>query len=138
MDSEKKHITFVVNPISGTQEKEQIIELINEYLDIDKYTFQITYTQYAGHAEEIAAQCAEEGHFAVVAVGGDGTVNEVARALTHSHTALGIIPCGSGNGLARHLCLPMNPEKALSASFKNPLKFSCCFSPKISLNARLQ
>ena len=43
MDSEKKHITFVVNPISGTQEKEQIIELINEYLDIDKYTFQITH-----------------------------------------------------------------------------------------------
>ena len=113
MDGEKKHITFVVNPISGTQEKEQIIELINEYLDIDKYTFQITYTQYAGHAEEIAAQCAEEGHFAVVAVGGDGTVNEVARALTHTHTALGIIPCGSGNGLARHLQISMQARKAI-------------------------
>ena len=82
MEKEKKHITFVVNPISGTQEKEQIIALINEQLDIDQYTFQIQYTQYAGHAEEIAAQCAKEGHFAVVAIGGDGTVNEVARALT--------------------------------------------------------
>ncbi|MBQ8484958.1 MAG: YegS/Rv2252/BmrU family lipid kinase [Bacteroidaceae bacterium] len=115
MDSEKKHITFIVNPISGTQEKEQIIALINEYLDIDKYTFQIIYTQYAGHAEEIAAQCAEENHFAVVAVGGDGTVNEVARALTHTHTALGIIPCGSGNGLARHLQISMQPRKAIEA-----------------------
>ena len=115
MDSEKKHITFIVNPISGTQEKEQIIALINEYLDIDKYTFQIIYTQYAGHAEEIAAQCAEDSHFAVVAVGGDGTVNEVARALTHTHTALGIIPCGSGNGLARHLQISMQPRKALEA-----------------------
>lgn len=115
MDSEKKHITFIVNPISGTQEKEQIIALINEYLDIDKYTFQIIYTQYAGHAEEIASQCAEENHFAVVAVGGDGTVNEVARALTHTHTALGIIPCGSGNGLARHLQISMQPRKAIEA-----------------------
>lgn len=115
MDSEKKHITFIVNPISGTQEKEQIIALINEYLDIDKYTFQIIYTQYAGHAEELASQCAEENHFAVVAVGGDGTVNEVARALTHTHTALGIIPCGSGNGLARHLQISMQPRKAIEA-----------------------
>jgi len=115
MEKEKKHITFVVNPISGTQEKEQIIALINEYLDIDKYTFQIIYTQYAGHAEEIAAQCAEDSHFAVVAVGGDGTVNEVARALTHTHTALGIIPCGSGNGLARHLQISMQPRKAIEA-----------------------
>lgn len=115
MDSEKKHITFIVNPISGTQEKEQIIALINEYLDIDKYTFQIIYTQYAGHAEEIASQCSEDSHFAVVAVGGDGTVNEVARALTHTHTALGIIPCGSGNGLARHLQISMQPRKAIEA-----------------------
>ena len=115
MNSDKKHITFVVNPISGTQEKEQIIGLINECLDIDKYTFQIIYTQYAGHAEEIAAQCAEEGHFAVVAVGGDGTVNEVARALTHTHTALAIIPCGSGNGLARHLQISMQARKAIES-----------------------
>ena len=113
MEKEKKHITFVVNPISGTQEKEQIIALINEQLDIDQYTFQIQYTQYAGHAEEIAAQCAKEGHFAVVAIGGDGTVNEVARALTHTSTALGIIPCGSGNGLARHLHIPLQYTKAV-------------------------
>ena len=113
MEKEKKHISFVVNPISGTQEKDQIVAMINEQLDIDKYTFQIEYTQYAGHAEEIAAKCAQEEHFAVVAIGGDGTVNEVARALTHTSTALGIIPCGSGNGLARHMQISMQPQKAL-------------------------
>ena len=113
MEKVKKHITFVVNPISGTQEKEQVIAMINEQLDIDKYTFQIEYTQYAGHAEEIAAKSAQEGHFAVVAIGGDGTVNEVSRALTHTSTALGIIPCGSGNGLARHMQISMQPQKAL-------------------------
>ena len=113
MIKEKKHLTFIVNPISGTQEKEQIINLINELIDIDKYTFHVEYTQYAGHAVEIAEQCAEEGHFAVIAVGGDGTVNEIARSLVHTDTALGIIPCGSGNGLARHLQISMTPKKAL-------------------------
>jgi diacylglycerol kinase family enzyme len=49
-----------------------------------------------------------------VAVGGDGTVNEVARSLVHTNTALGIIPCGSGNGLARHLCVPMDIKKAIA------------------------
>ena len=70
-------------------------------------------TEYAGHAYEIAHQEKLKKTDIVVAVGGDGTVNEVARALIQSETALGIIPCGSGNGLARHLLLPMNTEKAL-------------------------
>ncbi|MCR4766295.1 MAG: YegS/Rv2252/BmrU family lipid kinase [Bacteroidaceae bacterium] len=113
MEKDKRHITFVVNPISGTAEKEQIVQMINDFLDVEKYSFQILYTEYAGHAEEIATQCAKENQFAVVAVGGDGTVNEVGRALTHTHTALGIIPCGSGNGLARHLEISMQARKAL-------------------------
>lgn len=113
MEKERKHITFIVNPISGTQEKEQIVHLIDERIDIDKYTFQVEYTQYAGHAEQIAARCAEEGHFAVIAVGGDGTVNETARSIVHTDTALGIIPCGSGNGLARHLQIGMSAKKAI-------------------------
>ncbi len=113
MEKDKKHITFVVNPISGTQEKEQIVELIGECVNQDKYTYEVVYTEYAGHAQKIASQCSHEGHYAVVAVGGDGTVNEIARALTHTHTALGIIPCGSGNGLARHLQIGLTPKKAL-------------------------
>lgn len=71
------------------------------------------YTEYAGHAVEIAAQKAKEGVHAVVAIGGDGTINEIARSLVHTKTALGIIPCGSGNGLARHLQISMEPKKAI-------------------------
>lgn len=62
---------------------------------------------------EIAAEKAREGVYAVVAIGGDGTINEIARSLVHTQTALGIIPCGSGNGLARHLQIPMEAKRAI-------------------------
>jgi len=110
---EKRKITFVVNPISGIQSKEQIIKMVTEYLEQEKYDCEIVTTQYAGHANVIAAECAKSRDFAVVAIGGDGTVNEIARALVHTDTALGIIPCGSGNGLARHLHIPLTPRKAI-------------------------
>ena len=109
----KQKIVFIVNHISGTTSKEGIPALINRYIDRDKYDFEIRMTEYAGHAEAIARESMEQGAHIVVAVGGDGTINEVARAIVHSETALGIIPCGSGNGLARHLMLPMKVQKAI-------------------------
>ena len=109
----KKSIVFIINPISGTHSKDEIPALIETRLDHERYDYEIQLTGYAGHATEIARNCVARGIDAVVAVGGDGTVNEVARALTHSETALGIIPCGSGNGLARHLCIPMDAKKAI-------------------------
>ncbi len=109
----RKHITFIINPISGTGNKAEIPDLIGELLDEEQFSYDIRKTEYRGHAAEIAHQCADEGTDIVVAVGGDGTVNEVARSLTHTNTALGIIPCGSGNGLARHLCIPINVRKAI-------------------------
>lgn len=113
MDNNKKKIVFVINPISGTQGKEQILAWMNEKLDREKYDMEVVYTEYAGHAVKIAAQKAAEKAFAVVAIGGDGTINEIARSLVHTDTALGIIPCGSGNGLARHLQIPLDPKKAV-------------------------
>ena len=109
----KKHITFIVNPISGGHQKDDILKMITELTDREQFDLDIRMTEYAGHAAEIATKSAQEGIDIVVAVGGDGTVNEVARSLTHTQTALGIVPCGSGNGLARHLCIPMNVHKAI-------------------------
>ena len=111
MIDEKKKIVFIINPISGTVSKSGIPALVEQVIDKEKFSYEIRETEYAGHAEEIARECKERGVDVAVAVGGDGTVNEVARGITHSDTALGIIPCGSGNGLARHLMLPMDFKK---------------------------
>ncbi len=109
----KQRIVFIINPISGTGSKEAIPSLIERHIDRERYDAELYFTEYAGHAYEMATQYKDEGADMVVAVGGDGTVNEVARGLIDSQTALGIIPCGSGNGLARHLMLPMNVKGAL-------------------------
>ena len=113
MENEKKNITFIVNPISGTKSKDELPQLIGQRIDASKYNCRIVSTEYAGHAAAIASQCVSEGVDICVAVGGDGTVNEVGRGLIGTNTALGIIPCGSGNGLARHLGISMDPFKAV-------------------------
>lgn len=111
--TDKKRIVFVVNPISGTQGKKAILKWIDERLDRSIYDYSIVKTEYAGHASQIAAVAVQDKVDVVVAIGGDGTINEIARSLVHTDTALGIIPCGSGNGLARHLRIPMEPKAAI-------------------------
>ena len=102
-----------MNPISGTSNKAGIPELIANTLDTSLFDYEIKYTAHAGHAFELASEAKDNGADIVAAIGGDGTVNEVARAIVHSETALGIVPCGSGNGLARHLLLPMQLKKSI-------------------------
>lgn len=109
----KKKIVFIMNPISGTTSKAGIPKLIDSTIDKNLFDYEIKMTERAGHASQLAAEAKDNNVDVVVAVGGDGTVNEVARAIVHSNTALGILPCGSGNGLARHLLLPMNLKKCM-------------------------
>ena len=112
-----KNIAFIINPISGSREtqnaKKKLPKLIMQTLDAEMWLPNLTFTEYAGHATELAYQYARMGFDAVVAVGGDGTVNEVARGLKDSQTAMGIIPMGSGNGFARHLNIPIKPQRAI-------------------------
>lgn len=114
MTTPKRRIRYLINPISGTQRKQGIEQIVRDETDRSRYEPDVVYTRYAGHGAELAAEAAREGCDIVVAVGGDGTVNEVGRALVETDTALGIIPCGSGNGLARHLCLPLDPHRAVA------------------------
>ena len=109
----KKRILFIINPISGTRRKKRMPDEIERHLDHSRYEHEVRFTTHAGHAAEMTAEAAKDGVDVVVAVGGDGTVNEVARSLVHTSTALGIIPCGSGNGLARHLQIPQNAKGAI-------------------------
>lgn len=95
---------FIINPISGKGKKAKIAQLL-----LAK-GYKVAFTEYAGHAEVLAREATDD---IVVAVGGDGTVNEVARGIVGTEKALGIIPCGSGDGLARHLGLSHNIKKAI-------------------------
>ena len=104
---------FVYNPISGSHRLIPVMPIIERFVNTDLYDFSIVSTKYRGHATEIAQEYAAKQYDAVIAVGGDGTVNEVGRGLIGTGTALGIIPCGSGNGLARHLGISLDPFKAV-------------------------
>lgn len=109
-----KNIAFIINPISGTKKgKRTLPRQIEKIIDPKQWLMSCVFTKYPGHARELAAQFARMGFDAVVSVGGDGTLNEVASGLRDSHTALGILPCGSGNGFARHIGVPMGLEKAI-------------------------
>ena len=110
---ELKKIVFIYNPISGISGKKMIVSQIESRLDKNLFSYIIRKTEYAGHATVLAQEAVDEGVDVVCAIGGDGTVNEVGRALINTKTALAIIPSGSGNGLARHLHIPLDPISAI-------------------------
>ena len=76
----KKKIAFVINPISGTASKKEFPEIIGESLDNDLYEHEIVFTEHRLHGRDLAKHYVDAGFYAVIAVGGDGTVNEVARS----------------------------------------------------------
>ena len=102
-------IRFIINPISGTGKQKGIEEYITKHLE----NFEIIYTKKVGDATRISKEAANENIDAVIAVGGDGTVNECLKGLVNTNTALGVIPCGSGNGFAYHIGMERTIEKAV-------------------------
>lgn len=113
MSPSPKRILFIVNPISGIGKQHAVEQIIGERLDKTKFDAEIVYTKEAGHATKLSHEASDAGIEIVVAVGGDGTVNEAAAGLVGTATALAIVPAGSGNGLARHLKIPMNLKRAV-------------------------
>lgn len=108
-----RQIVFIVNPKAGTNLQRHIRQSVDRHLDHRMFTYGIWHTEHAGHAAELALKAREEGYDIVVAVGGDGSINEVASVLMHTDTVLGIIPAGSGNGLAMHLGYGRDMDKAV-------------------------
>lgn len=109
----KQRILFIINPISGVGRKGELPNQIEAHLDHEKFDYEIAISQYRHHAKEIAKEASEKGIEIVCAVGGDGSVHEVGTALIGTQTKLAIIPVGSGNGLARHLGIPVNIIKSI-------------------------
>ena len=110
----KKRILFIINPFAGNKHFRNLENAINSVINKTFFDYSIVYTQYKGNAFELSKDAVKQNFDVVVAVGGDGTINEVASALVHSQTALAIVPSGSGNGLAYHLRIPINLRKSIN------------------------
>ncbi|MDE6206602.1 MAG: diacylglycerol kinase family lipid kinase [Muribaculaceae bacterium] len=110
---DSKSFMMIVNPASGTVSKHRLVPHIIKRLKQMGIECDVRGTTGPGHATELARQAAAEGFHTVLACGGDGTVNEVATGLCGTSTAMGIIPTGSGNGLARHLGIPVDVDSSL-------------------------
>ena len=110
----KRKALFIINPISGGKKKDQVPALIKNILDHTQFEATIVYTERAMHGSELAKDAVGKYDY-VIAVGGDGTVNEIASAIVGTNVALGVIPFGSGNGLARFLGIPMDTAKSIEA-----------------------
>ncbi len=119
---EKEKVLIIINPVSGTGKQKSAIKSIDKKIDKINFDYEIVETKYAHHATELASKAAADGYDMVVAVGGDGSVNDVVAGLVNTNTKLGIIPCGSGNGLARCLKIPLSPSKAIETLNDNKMK----------------
>lgn len=119
-----RRITVIVNPCSGTLKKQGLEKWLPDHIRAMGYDVELRHTAAPGDATRIAAECAACGDYGVVACGGDGTVNEVACGLVNTQTALGILPAGSGNGLARHIGVPADIYEALKILEQNHIE-SC-------------
>ncbi|MEA4949430.1 MAG: diacylglycerol kinase family protein [Petrimonas sp.] len=119
---EKASVCVIINPVSGTESKKNIPEEVASAFDQTKFDVIIRITGYPGHATEIAKEAVKNKFAYVLTAGGDGTVNEVAKALVNTDTVLGIIPFGSGNGLARDLHISMDSEKAIQTMLSGNIR----------------
>ena len=109
---EKQHILFIVNPISGGRKGRFRPEYVEKYLDHSRFTYKIYETKRAGDGYKKVLKKLDK-YDGFVAVGGDGTVNEVFTAIVNSNKWFSVIPNGSGNGLARSLKIPMDIPGAI-------------------------
>lgn len=109
----KQKVRFIINPFSGLSRKKNVPAIIKKHINKQKFDFDIAFTKAVGHAIDLAKEAVEQNYDIVVAVGGDGSVNEVATALIDTTVKLGILPGGSGNGFAMHLGLGRNIKRAV-------------------------
>ncbi len=121
MSDQMKPYFFIVNPVAGNGKGKEYAEIIKRLIPTLSEN-QISLTERVGHASELANDAMGNGYKTIVAVGGDGTANEVGSALIGKDVGLGLMPVGSGNGLARHLGTSMHFKNALNTLIKGDFK----------------
>lgn len=136
VNQEGRNLLFVINKYAGLGYPSELERAIGKACDKNQTAFSIQYTQRRGHATELSGTAAQEGFDRVIAVGGDGTINEVAQGLLNSPVPMGIVPRGSGNGLGRHLGIPLKTTDAINAIFDSEILAMDIFTVngKLSLN----
>ncbi len=137
MNNEVKNVLFIVNKFAGGRHHRDLDTRIARVCHRTGVAGAVAFTAHPGHATSLAMEARQSGHFQwIIAVGGDGTVNEVAQGLLHSDIPMGILPIGSGNGLARHLRIPVDPDAALARLFESSIVDIDAFhiNGKLSLN----
>ena len=110
----ERKIIYLINPISGTSTKESIRLLVERETALRKIPFKVFHTNAAGNYDMVRDAIVQEQYTDVVMLGGDGTVNQVTGTLRDTGVRFGIIPAGSGNGLARAANIPMRLKSALN------------------------
>lgn len=109
---------LIYNPVAGAKHHRDFVIRIRQWLENNNVLAEVISTTHKGHGIEIAHQFIKKGYNHLVVAGGDGTINEIASAIIqHKDVSLGIVPCGSGNGLARHLNIPTKLTGALETAF---------------------
>lgn len=134
--SDKKSILFISNPISGYKKKEDLRQTIRDNLDHQRFEYEFVNTEYKGHATELSSDAVDKGIDIIIAVGGDGTLNEVAKPIVNSKSVLGVVPNGSGNGFAMHIGMGRNCTKAIKKLNKAYIKKidTCTVNGRFFLN----
>ena len=138
IDFMKRKINFLVNPISGNTKKDEILRLVHTEMQAKEIPFEFIFTNVSGDYDEIKDKIETEEITDIVMIGGDGTVNQVVNALRDTKVQFGIIPVGSGNGLALAAGIPKKPIDAIQLIIKGESKpidaflinhqFSCMLS----------
>lgn len=118
-----KHLIFLINPKSGVDRKKQFTAIIDQTLDKTLFSYEIQHTEYEKHGTELAKKAAEENNvYGIIVVGGDGSVNDVIKGLKDATVILGIIPKGSGNGMARTMGIPLSVKKSIEIINKDKVE----------------
>ncbi len=126
-----RKIRIIINPNSGTKFSDSIKDDLTLLIEEEGFVCDIQFTIGPTHAYDLSQEAAELNYYAVIAVGGDGTLNETAAALVKTNTLMGVIPTGSGNGFARHIGMHLNPAKAVKQLIKaKPLAIDVCYVNK--------